>query len=381
MTKDEVGQQVLGVDSARVAAYLQDSGWRHDGDIGGLATIWHRPEPDRNDAEIILPLSEVVLDFRARMIDVFVALTDFERRSLAQIVKDILGYFADHVRIRIFHTDVDEGTIPLNDGVMLNFRARDLMAAAAMSTTSKQRHFSGKRSKEANEYIDSLRLGQTEIGSYIVNVLAPVPVVPPEQAFETVPMSRVVTENLRSGLEALSLAIERFSSGRELSVFDEAIPNGVSANMCDALVGFSGAQKQRGFEISITPSRVLEFASSVQTFRFDVDAVKMMVDASAYYKDDYVLPAYTIVGTIKRLDRPLGDEVGTVTVDAQVGGVEKHVAIQLGPEEYLEAVNAHKQRAAVRCYGDLHVKARTATLLNPSGFEVLSSGDLFPVVE
>lgn len=381
MIKDEVAQHVGEVAAAQVAEYLQRSGWRNDGELGGLATIWHRPEPAHNDAEIVLPLSDAVLDFRARMIDVFVSLVDFERRSLAQITKDIRGDFADHVRIRVFHSDVNEGTIPLNDGVMLNFKARDLMAAAAMSTVSKQRHFSGKRSKEASEYLESLRLGQTEIGSYVVNVLAPVPVMPPEQAFETAPMSRIVTENLRSGLEALSLAIERFSSEHELTVFDEAIPNGVSANMCDALVGFSGAQKQRGFEISITPSSVLEFVSTVQTFKFDVEAVKVIADASAYYKDDYVLLAHTIIGTIKRLDRPLGDEVGTVTVDALVGGVEKHVAIQLEPEEYLDAVNAHKQRSAVRCYGDLHVKARTATLLNPSGFEVLSSGDLFPVRE
>lgn len=379
MKKNDIGQQIRDIDPVRVGMYLQTSGWRNDGTFGALATIWHRPEPDRNDAEVVLPLSGMALDFRARMVDVFVVLMEYERRSLAHILKDILGNAEDHIRIRVFHADVDHGTIPLNDGVMLNFKARDLMAAAAMSTTSKQRHFSGKRSKEANEYIDSLRLGQTEVGSYIVNVLAPVPVVSLEDAYETVPMSRIVTENLRTGLEALSLAIERFSSSQELAVFDDAIFSGASANMCDALVGLSGVQKQRGFEISIAPSSVVEFASSVQSFQFDVDAVRAIVDASAYYKDDYVLPAYTIVGTIKRLDRPLGDEMGTVTVDALVGDAEKHVAIQLGPEEYLDAVNAHKQRSAVRCHGDLHVKARTATLLNPVGFEVLSSGDLFAV--
>lgn len=381
MKRDEIGQHILGIDPDRLKTYLIKTGWRHDDNIGTLATIWHRPEPDYNDAEIILPVSDIAADFHQRMIDVFISIIEFEQRSLTQIVKDVLSYFADHIRIRVFHSDVDEGTIPLNDGVMLNSRARDLMAAAAMSITSKQRHFSGKHSKEANEYIDTLRLGQTEVGSYIVNVLAPVPVRPPEESLETLPLPRVVTENLKTSLEALTLAIKRFDLERQLSVFDEAIPNGASANMCDALIGFSGAQKQRGFEISIAPSRILEFGSSNQTFNFDIESVKAMVEASAYYKDDYVLHAFTVIGTIKRLDRSAGDEVGTVTVDTLIGDIVKHVAIQLGPDKYLDAVNAHKQRATVRCYGDLHVKARTATLLNPTGFEVLSNGDLFPILK
>lgn len=369
------------IDPARVAVYLRGKGWLHEGDIGQLATIWHRPESDRSDVEIVLPLSNFVMDFYDRMADVYDVLEKFERRSISIILKDISGNFDDNVRIRVFHNDVDRGTIPLNDGVLLNFKARDLMAAAAMSVVMKQRHFSGARSKEANEYIDSLRLGQTEFGSYIVNVLAPVTVLPQDKLYETTPMSRVVTENLRSSLEALSLAIERVHSGHELSAFDEAISKGASSNMCDALIGFSGAQKQRGFEISIEPTSALEFSSPIKKFSFDVQAVRVIVNASAYYKDDYVIPHCTIVGTIRRLDRPLGDEIGTVTVTALVTGIEKHVAIQLGPEEYVEAVNAHKLRAAVRCYGDLHVKARTSMLLNPSDFEVLASGDLFEAPE
>lgn len=83
-----------------------------------------------------------------------------------------------------------------------------------------------------------------------------------------------------------------------------------------------------------------------------------------------------IVGSIKRLDRPLSDETGTITVATMIGEIEKHVSIKLGPDEYMDAVNAHKQKAAIQCTGDLHVSARSAKLLNPSGFRVLSNGEL-----
>ena len=108
------------------------------------------------------------------MVDAVIAISLLEVRSPLTVLKEVMGYFADLVRIRVFHNDVDAGTIPINDGVLLNIRARDLMTSAVMSTASKRRHFMGKRSPEVKAYIDSLRLGQTEVGSYIVNIIAPV---------------------------------------------------------------------------------------------------------------------------------------------------------------------------------------------------------------
>ena len=236
----------------------------------------------------------------------------------------------------------------------------------------------GKRSPEVKAYIDSLRLGQTEVGSYIVNIIAPLDPRHSDQAsFEDVPLSNIVTANLAAGLEALSLAIENFSSVGDLTVFDAAVTSGASSNMCDALIGLSGAEKKRGFEISITPSRRQQTISEVKLYRFDVESVAKMADASAYYKDNYILPARTIIGSIKRLDRPLNDEAGTITVATMIGEIEKYVSIQLGADEYMDAVNAHRQKAAIKCTGDLHVSVRSSKLLNPSGFRVLSNGE-FP---
>ncbi|WP_432722284.1 hypothetical protein R0381_001770 [Jeongeupia wiesaeckerbachi] len=379
MTRDEVAKKLHDVTPAHLEAYLFENGWVHDGDISELASIWHRPEPKHVDVEVLLPRSKSARDFKERIIDALMTLAAFEERSPIVIMKAAIGHLADLVRIRVFHNDVNEGTIPINDGVLLNLRARDLMASAAMSTTSKRRYFSGKRSPEAIAFIDSLRLGQTEVGSYIVNIIAPTsPASRDQQSLDTVPLSNIVTANLTTSLDALMSAIDKFAAEGNLAVFDEAVACGASANMCDALIGLSGTEKKRGFEISITPSRNHTYTSQVKTFRFDVEKVGRMADASAYYKDNYVLPAQTILGTIKRLDRPLEEEIGTVTIAATVGGMEKHVSIQLGPDEYLDAVNAHKQKSAVQCTGDLHVSARAAKMLNPTGFKVLTSGELFP---
>ncbi|MBX8542447.1 hypothetical protein K5D41_22470 [Pseudomonas cichorii] len=377
MRRDEIAKYIQDITPEQLKSYILSHGWFHDGDFKGLASIWHRFDTDQSDAEILLPNSASSRDFADRMADAVIAISLFEMRSPTTILKEVMGHFADLVRIRVIHNDVDTGTIPINDGVLLNIRARDLMASAVMSTALKRRHFMGKRSPEVKAYIESLRLGQTEVGSYVVNIIAPAgPSQTDQRAFEDIPLSNIVTDNLVSSLEALTLAINKFSSAGDLTVFDAAVTSGASSNMCDALVGLSGAERKRGFEISIAPSHRPETFSQTKLFRFNIESVTKIADASAYYKDNYVLPARTIIGSIKRLDRPLSDEAGTITVSTMIGEIEKHVSIQLGPDEYMDAVNAHKQKAAIQCTGDLHVSARSAKLLNPSGFRVLSNGEL-----
>lgn len=378
MSREELKKQLLDVKPDQLEAYLITSGWRRDGELGVLASIWHRPEERHNDAEVLLPQSESAKDYSDRIADVVIAIAAFEERTPFEVAKTTVGYFADHISVRVLHRDVAEGTIPLNDGVLLNLRARDLVASSAMSTLSKRKHFSGKRPPEAREFLESLRLGQTEVGSYIVNVIAPVTLLPSDQqSMPMTSMTRMVTANLSSSLDALIQAIDKFAQADDLTVFDGAVEVGASANMCDALLGLSGEKRTRGFEITITPSLSEEFKYEPRKFLFDVEKVRLIATASEYYKDNYVLPDQTIGGSIKRLDRPATEENGTITIEATIGDSVKLVTIELGPADYLDAVSAHKAKEVVECHGDVHVKARTVKLLNPSGFRVMRSGDLF----
>lgn len=378
MSREELKKQLLEVSPDQLEAYLIASGWRRDGELGERASIWHRPEERHSDAEVLLPRSQSAKDYTDRIVDVVFSIAAFEGRMPVEVAKATTGFFADHISVRILHRDVAEGTIPLNDGVLLNLRARDLVASSAMSTLSKRKHFSGKRPPEAREFLESLRLGQTEIGSYVVNVIAPMkPIQTDQQSMPMTSMTRMVTANLSTSLDALSQAIGKFSQANDFTAFDAAVKDGASANLCDALVGLSGEKKTRGFEITITPSLSEEFRYEPRKFVFDVEMVKLIASASEYYKDNYILPDRTISGSIKRLDRPATEDNGTITIEATIGDSDKLVTIELGPADYLDAVTAHKAKDVVECHGDVHVKARTVKLLSPSGFRVMRSGDLF----
>lgn len=378
MSRDTNAILVRDVTPDLLEAYLTTNEWTYDGDLHNLASIWHRSDTEHHDVEILLPRTADLKDYIDRMADAVLEIAAFEEVEPAAVVKAVIGHFTDQVRIRVIHADVAGGTIPLKDGVLLNQHARDLMAAAAMSTGSRRRHFTSKPSSVAKAFLESLRLGQTEEGSYVVNIIAPLDKDQGNQlGLPTVPLGNVVTDSLSLGLLVLNDALEWYGRTLDRTMFDNAVLSGASANMCDALIGLSGLEKNREVEITVAPAGSQRTTRTTRTFLFDGKKVEYLGIASAYYKDNYVAENQTVVGTIQRLDRPVDQERGTITIEAKIRDADKHIAIELAPDDYEKAITAHQRKEDVQCTGDLHVSPRKATLLSPRGFRVLASRNLF----
>lgn len=354
-------------------AYLRNTHWVQTGKLRSIATIWNRQ--DVLDAEVVLPLSRSVKDYTQRIRDALETVASFEKRGVLDVVNDIGLLFANVVTVRVVHADTDDGTIPINDGVLLISRAKDLLFAAAMSIYSKRKHFTGKPPKNAADFVGTLLLGQTEVGSYVVNVIAPLqgaPGVPrAAETAEAMPLAEAVTLNLVTGLEALTQASAIYEDQHDLHVFESTIAKGASANMCDALLGFSGLNRNRSFEIKVTPASGPMFETEPKLFKFEAHHIEVLERASGYFKDDYVLPKRTLTGYVRKLSRPKEDESGTITLDTQLGDVNRNVRIELGPEDYHHAVLAHDNNSLVQCSGDVHIKSKSASLLNTHGFRVV----------
>ncbi len=358
----------------QVQAYLQSKEWFQDGKIRSVATIWHRHHEE--DAEVVLPFP-YVKDFRQRIRDALSAIASFENRAPADVLSDVKRLFANVIAIRVIAEDTDGGTIPINDGVLLIAKAKDLLSAAARSLYAKRKQFTRGAPKEAKEYLETLLLGQTEVGSYVVNVIAPVQAVPVQRELATaIPLAQAITASLVAGLGALEKASTTYEEHGDLGVFDEAVLAGASSNMCDALLGFSGEKHNRAFEITVTAASSPLFETKPSKFVFGGKHVGVLEKATSYYKGDYVLPQRTLFGHITKLSRPRDETSRTITIDAQVGDVERKVQVELSGDEYHMAVIAHDESKMVRVDGDVHVKSKSAQLLNPSNFGVIEPDDL-----
>lgn len=378
MRHDALFKKVRDLSPSRIELYLETHGWVHDGFINEVATIWHRTEEEYFDYEILLPSSASLKDYDARLVDAIRSLAKFERCSESEVLERLHNFYSDLISIRVVHADVEAGTIPLIDGVELNQKARDLMTSAIMTTLRKGRHFSGRRPPEVKEYLHSLRLGQTQVGSYVVNIIVPIVATDEaQQSSDHTPLARMVTANLMAGLQALEAAIASYGNTRDLTVFDEAVLSGASANLCDALIGMSGLNRNRSFYVAVKPSPHEALDSEAKNFCFDSSAVEFIKQASEYYKDNYTLLNRKVIGLVKTLHQVPGEEGGKISVATTLGGVEKSVNIDLSPKEYVEAIHAHEKKEAVECCGDIYVSPRSARLVNPSGFRVLNNNDLF----
>ena len=373
-------RQVPPVSVEQLQTYLQSNQWFEDGKIRSVATIWHRHQVE--DAEVVLPFS-YVKDFRQRVRDALIAIASFEKRDVFDVVGDVKRLFSNVIAVRVIHADTEEGTIPINDGVLLISKAKDLLSAAAQAVYAKRKHFFGPAPKDARTYLDTLLLGQTEIGSYVVNVIAPTQanlvveqaVADPTTA-DAVPLSQAITWNLVKGLEALAKASMTYKKMGDLRAFDDAVLSGASANLCDALLGFSGEKHNRTFEITVTAAAGPMFESEPRKFEFDGKLIEVLEKVSGYYKDDYVLPDRVLTGHITKLVRPRDETAGTITLDSILGDVERKVRVTLSGDDYHLAVIAHDNGQMVRVLGNVHVKPKTAELLNPKNFGVVKMEDL-----
>lgn len=362
------------VSAYQLRAYLEHKQWFEDGKIRNVATIWHRQ--DNEDAEVVLPLS-YVKDYRQRIRDALASIASVEARAVDDVVNEVKRLFANVITIRVVHDDTKDGTIPINDGVLLIAKAKDLLSAAARSLYAKRKQFTRGAPKEAKEYLETLLLGQTEIGSYVVNVIAPVQMVADgSDNVITIPLAQAITSNLVAGLSALEKATATYEEKGDFGAFDEAVLAGASSNMCDALLGFSGEKHNRNFEITVTAAPSPLFETEPAKFMFDGRYVEALEKATGYYKGDYILPERRLTGYITKLSRPKDETSGTITIDSTVGDVERKVQVELMGDDYHQAVVAHDNSKMVRVEGDVHIKSKSAQLLNPKNFGVIEIEDL-----
>lgn len=361
----------------QVRGYLVHGGWVEDGELGNVATIWHRSPAEGYEHEVIAPKTTASRDYTSRINDLLLNLANFEEREVERVFEDISRFYADTIRIRVAHADVKEGTIPLEDGVLLMEKAREVLTSAALSTLSKRRYFSGNKPQRVSEFIRMSRLGQTEVGSYIINIIAPLS--QSEDGFiDDLPFARLVTNTLSVSLSEAKKIVDSPVLDTSSGELDVAVDKGVSANLFDSLIGLSGDKKNRDFSISISFAKSREVNSAVfEEFSFNAANVPRLERASEYLKDYYTIENFNLSGLVTALKREKLSSDGHITVSAVIDDHERNISIELQHDDYLKAIHAHENKRFVECIGDVHVGPRSANLTDARGFRVVPANDLF----
>ncbi len=359
-----------------VASYLRSKGWYQSDVIGRRGSVWSSRRPGLEGYEILLPLSRELGDYVTRMAEMIGTLEVAEGRPQTQILEDIADATADVVRIQIEGPVAQDGTLPIDEGVEAFERARDLMLAAACAAVRPRAVYHTRRPTLAMEYMTRLRLGQTSHGSFVMTVRSPVapalhaanqpPALDAEQPFE-----REVTKTLARALAATRDASNAAIATADFAPFPAAVDQGVSANLCEAIVGLSRQTRAENVTVSVAWSPSREIAEQLPSrFRFSVDAVAVIAEAARIFRDRAPREEFELHGVVVGLQRPEGAPAGIVKVAAIVDGILRNVRLELAGDDYSHATRAHEAERRVACLGDLVREGRLLVLKNPHGFEV-----------
>lgn len=351
--------------------YIVSVGWRLAARPDAFLEIWTLP--GTNAAQLLLPSDEAI-DPEFLLRTAFLRLAEEEGVPAVVVAERVATFGEELVSVRVKHDDVDDGTVPLDDGILLHEKARDLLVAASSAVLEKRGHFQGRPSLPIAALIKEARLGQSARGSYVVNVFWRRANSP-----EIADLAQATSLSLLAALRKLEEVLEAYEASGNTSHFEEAIHSGVSANLCEAILAFSGKERTRDVEIGVKPSGDGQlFIESSGVFSFPARNHELLQAASDYYKKNYILANETVTGVIERLERHENEESGKIRVAATLSNaVRRSVGAQLFADEYKLAIRAHELKRIVQVAGNVLVSPKAAYMLNPRDFKVLGNFDLF----
>lgn len=360
---------------AALRAYALAQGWKRVESFGDHSDVYIF----EGAGEAILPGSASLADYARVVSDVIALFARTENRDELQVYRDLSTADQDVIRIRAPEAE-DDGSIKLEAGVELVTEARNLLLSAACSTTDPRRAYRAGRIKEASEYIEKVRLGQTERGSFIVTLLSPVPPaleptaptlwpLPSDEPFE-----RQVTRRLVDGLEAARDAIERANRGAQFSVFEEAVRRGVSANLCEAAASL--IERGHGLDVSVTWAQTRRAPEKRRSVVFTPSDADVLKEAARVFRDREPRPDETLEGFIVKLARNEPLEIdGRATLKTFVDEHPAAVRMDLPQDIYEEAVRAHEKGQAISIRGDLVREGHRWRLKHPHDLSVSETDD------
>ena len=356
-------------------AYLDAQEWkrlRPYGDMGDAFAL------EGQGREVLVPASADFTDYPIRVNEVIVTLSQVEERDRRAVLRDLLLADVDLVRIRI-PGGTGDGSMPVDSGVVLFQEARNLLLAAACSATRPQKAFRLGGNNTANDYIKTVRFGQTEHGSFVVSLLSPVPLNLDKQNnlsnISNDPFERKVTRKLVSGLSATREAVTLANRAYGINPFEERVEQGVSANLCEAVGNLINTGDGQGVDISVSWALTRPTPQRNALVHFENSDAPVLKEASRVLKERQERPNERIEGYVTVLRRGEAEPEGRARIKAAIEGVMSSVRIDFAPADYSRIADAHDRRQVVSLEGDLRRDGQRWVLDNPRDLVVLADDD------
>lgn len=237
--------------------YAQGLGWQlMPNNRRAEVAVFHRP--DSRLHQIIIPTDPTLDDYGETVLEAASKLAAFEQRPVQEVLEHLLLPPADVLQFREVSPDAETGSLPFEHAVRLINGTRRLLLSAAHSVLVPQPYHPRLSRSEAEEFVNRCRLGQTERGSFALNVACPLELLLTLPGIPEEPFARRVTNQLMDALHVLTQATESTAIGERLEPTNTP---GLSANLCESLLLLRPSGDRASIIVSARWSRALLPAS------------------------------------------------------------------------------------------------------------------------
>ena len=361
------------VSPAALSAYARASGWTRTDNYGDSSDVY----TSDGLPEIILPRTQRLGDYANVVSQLLEIFADVAGTDELAVYHDLITSDRDVIRVRAI--DDGDAAVSASDRIDLARGARSMVMAAACSLHNPRSVYRTAADKESRNFVRKLRMGQSEQECLVVTLLTPVVSPLIQQSFiqdsehNEDPIERKMTRRLASALRAVRHATEQTMGGK-VDAFLRAVDDGVSANLCEALVRL--IEPSTALEVSLTWARTHPMNTAREVVHFGKGDAPILREAARLFRDRGPKPDVLLFGSVQRVKRRQEETYGTITLRAYVDGQIQSVVAALTQSDYERAIEAHQQKAPVIVAGDLDRIGQRWRLLNPRVVAVIPQEDM-----
>jgi hypothetical protein len=352
-----------------VTDYLRVSGWQPER-VGDRRSIWQ----NRSGARVFIPESDGP-DTAGLLALAVREIAQAEQRDLDEISIDLTWRQFDKLHVR---REAPGSALVLQDALDFHSALSDVIVAGARAASEPKQSYSGRRPGAVDDYLEQVRMIPSIHGSFVVRALLPL-TPPPEQAtFDFAgPPSNDVRKISTTILRASRIAVETALAvvdGAPLATWEQSVPEGVSANLCDALGRLPGPLSQNvDLRIDWTWSEPTEPTPPVAVAG---GLAPVLLAGGDFLRGEPEEHSILVTGLVTKLHRDLATGPGEVTVRGYIDGWDvatRSIRCELDERSYREAIHAHDVGASVRLRALVRRAQRGLEVIRVEDIEVLSN--------
>jgi len=344
MAFDNIYHYNINIPHRFIINFLEINGWACINKLDDGSLIYYSNE---FNAEIIVPTDTTYSDFSDVIFGIIIKLANFYNIRPDIQVSNIIYRRSDRFKFNISGANSKFGTIPFTSILSYTESLRKWLLSGAAFAINPRKHHKKLVIKETEEWLSRCRMGQTEFGSYILNIIFP---IEPQKKTDDgqfmltddIPLTRKITNTLIHSASVVKEAIDEDDIERITSDSSSIM---TSSNLCSALIEMQDSSKSSNIKILVdwdrsvqqnikNIPRLIEFSQSYRSVLEDI--VKELTPLTPLRTERYS-------GFVVKLSKDQGSDFGTISLQAMVNKKRRNICVQLESDDYTKAIDAHKK--------------------------------------